>query len=173
MARTSGAGRSRPVRGEKTVIEAHTSTAMVCEPERWRLRGAPGVRALDEWTDILAETHVRFDVRSTHRTPSNFYGAVTRRRFGDLALVDCASSPFLARTAVSAGTSARVFGLMFMRKGVEQVRERSRELSLQRGDVMLWDGTAPVEIEVVEPFVKRTVIFPRDRVLAVCPRLED
>ena len=39
----------------------------------------------------------------------------------------------------------------------------SRELSLDAGDVMLWDGLMPVEIEVIEPFVKRTVIFPRER----------
>ena len=144
-------------------------------PERWRLRTALSVRALEEWTDILAETHLPFDVRSTQRTPSTFYGAVTRRRFGDLALVDCAASPFLARSG-SAATGQRdapVFGLQFVRKGVEQVRERSRELSLTAGDVMLWDGLMPVEIEVIEPFVKRTVIFPRDRLLAVCPRLED
>jgi AraC-like DNA-binding protein len=41
------------------------------------------------------------------------------------------------------------------------------------GDVLLWDGTAPVEIEVLAPFVKRTVIFPRERVFAVCPRMEE
>ena len=64
-------------------------------PERWRMRTALGVPALDEWTDILAETHLLFDVCSTQRTPSTFYGAVTRRRFGDLALVDCGRSPFL------------------------------------------------------------------------------
>jgi AraC family transcriptional regulator, positive regulator of tynA and feaB len=68
---------------------------------------------------------------------------------------------------------APVFGLQFVRKGVEQVRERSRELSLTAGDVVLWDGLMPVEIEVIEPFLKRTVIFPRDRLLAACPRLED
>ena len=160
------------------VIGEQVANAPVDEPagpERWRLRTALSVRALEEWTDILAETHLLFDVRSTQRTPSTFYGAVTRRRFGDLALVDCASSPFLARsgTATDAQRHAGVFGLQFVRKGVEQVRERSRELSLTAGDVMLWDGLMPVEIEVIEPFVKRTVIFPRDRLLAVCPRLED
>lgn len=160
------------------VIAEQVANAPVDEragPERWRLRTALSVRALEEWTGILAETHLPFDVRSTQRTPSTFYGAVTRRRFGDLALVDCASSPFLARSG-SASTGQRdapVFGLQFVRKGVEQVRERSRELSLTAGDVMLWDGLMPVEIEVIEPFVKRTVIFPRDRLLAVCPRLED
>jgi AraC-like DNA-binding protein len=160
------------------VIGEQVANAPVDErpgPERWRLRTALSVRALEEWTDILAETHLLFDVRSTQRTPSTFYGAVTRRRFGDLALVDCASSPFLARSgsATSTQRDAGVFGLQFVRKGVEQVRERSRELSLTAGDVMLWDGLMPVEIEVIEPFVKRTVIFPRDRLLAVCPRLED
>ena len=145
------------------------------EPERWRLRSSLGVRALAEWTDILAETHLRFDVCSTQRTPSTFYGAVTRRRFGDLALVDCASSPFLARSESSAdsGPHASIFGLQFVRKGVEQVRERSRQMSLTAGDVILWDGLMPVEIEVIEPFLKRTVIFPRERLLAVCPRLDD
>jgi AraC family transcriptional regulator, positive regulator of tynA and feaB len=145
------------------------------EPERWRLRSSLGVRALAEWTDILAETHLRFDVCSTQRTPSTFYGAVTRRRFGDLALVDCASSPFLGRSESSCNgpADASIFGLQFVRKGVEQVRERSRQLSLTAGDVILWDGLMPVEIEVIEPFLKRTVIFPRERLLAVCPRLED
>jgi AraC family transcriptional regulator, positive regulator of tynA and feaB len=154
---------------------ANAAVAERADPERWRLRTALSVRALEEWTDILAETHLRFDVRSTQRTPSTFYGAVTRRRFGDLALVDCASSPFLARSGSATTTQrdAGVFGLQFVRKGVEQVRERSRELSLTAGDVMLWDGLMPVEIEVIEPFVKRTVIFPRERLLAVCPRLED
>jgi AraC-like DNA-binding protein len=145
------------------------------EPERWQLRAAPGARTLGEWTDILAETHLRFEVRSTHRTPATFYAAVTRRRFGDLALVDCAASPFLGRSvqSVDGVAGSAVFGLTFMRKGIEQVRDRSRELSLRAGDVALWDGVRPVEIEVVEPFVKRTVIFPRERVLAVCPRLEE
>jgi AraC-like DNA-binding protein len=146
------------------------------EPERWRLRTALDSQALEEWTDILSRTHVQFDVCSTHRTPSTFYGAVTRQRFGDLALVDCGCSPFLGRslsTMYASSRPAEIFGLQFVRKGVEQIRERSRELSLRAGDVILWDGLMPVEIEVVEPFVKRTVIFPRDRVLAVCPRLDD
>jgi AraC-like DNA-binding protein len=41
------------------------------------------------------------------------------------------------------------------------------------GDVLLWDSIAPVDVEVVEPFAKRTLIVPRERVLAVCPRLAE
>jgi AraC family transcriptional regulator, positive regulator of tynA and feaB len=140
-------------------------------PERWRLRATRGVAALDEWTEILAQTHVHFDVRSTQRTPSTFYGAVTRWRFADVALVDCAMSPFYGRTAAG-GADTTVFGLQFVRRGVERIRQPSREVSVSAGDVLLWDGSVPVEIEVMEPFVKRTLIFPRERVLGVCPRLD-
>ena len=92
-------------------------------------------------------------------------------------LVDCAASPFRGRRsrpligADGAAAHEHIFGFQFVCKGVERVREGSRELMLTPGDVVLWDGLAPTEIEIVEPFYKRTVMFPRERVLAVCPRL--
>jgi AraC-like DNA-binding protein len=153
-------------------LAGQRTNAAYAEPERWRMRSKLDALALAEWTDILAQTHLRFDVCATERTPPTFYGAVTRRRFADLAIVDCGCSPFLGRSDGS-GRPAEVFGLQFIRKGVECVRERSHEISLHAGDVVLWDSHTEVEIEVLEPFVKRTVIFPRERLLAVCPHLED
>ena len=65
------------------------------EPEHWRVRRRSDGRAVvSEWEDILAATHVAFDIRLTHRTPSSFQGDVVRRRFGELMLIDCASTPF-------------------------------------------------------------------------------
>ena len=37
--------------------------------------------------------------------------------------------------------------------------------------MVLWDGLQPTDVEIVEAFYKRTLLFPRERVLAVCPRL--
>lgn len=144
-------------------------------PERWRLRGVPSTRGLGSWGEILAATHLPFDVRATYRTPSAFHGQVTRRRFGELALVDCAASPFLGHWGkpLMGQGSEQIVGFQHVRRGVEQVRERSRRVSLTAGDLILWDGMQPVDVEVIEPFVKRTLIFPRERVLAVCPRLAD
>jgi AraC family transcriptional regulator, positive regulator of tynA and feaB len=147
------------------------------EPERWRPHGGDLTARLRSWSEILAETHLAFDVRPTAATPNRFRAAVTRRPIGDLMLVDCAAAPFLGhRSSAMIGSRPqaaheRVLGVQFVCKGVELVREGSRELALKPGDVVLWDGLQPTEIEIAEAFYKRTLLFPRDRVLAVCPRL--
>jgi AraC family transcriptional activator of tynA and feaB len=145
------------------------------DAERWRLGGVRGAAGLAAWEEILTTTHLAFDVRPTCRTPGAFHATVTRRRFGDLALVDCAASPFLGdrSLALMGEHPEEIVGFQFVRKGVELVRESRREIALTSGDIVLWDGLQPTQVEVVEPFVKRTLIFPRERVLAVSPRLAD
>lgn len=145
--------------------------------QRWRARGPDTTSRLRSWSDILADTHLAFDIRATRGTPERFAAAVTRRPIGDLMLLDCAAPPFLGNRGQSViGTSAiepreDVLGFQFVARGVELVREGERELALEPGDMVLWDGLQPTEVEIVEPFHKRTLLFPRSRVLAVCPRL--
>jgi AraC-like DNA-binding protein len=148
------------------------------EPERFWVRGGDQATRLDSWSEILATTHLGFDVHPTFRTPSRFQGVVTRRPIGGLMLVDCAASPFLGHrsAAVMDGRAAAhedVLGFQFVCKGVELVREGDRQLALNAGDVVLWDGMQPTEVEIVEAFYKRTLLFPREQVFAVCPRLAD
>src|SRR5436190_15599276 len=148
------------------------------EPERWQVRGGVTDARMRSWTEILATTHLAFDVRPTFRTPDQFHGGVTRRAIGDLMLLDCVASPFLARHSHAMMTSTgrgeeNVLGFQFVFKGVELVRESDRQLALQAGDMVLWDGTQPTEVEIVEAFYKRTLLFPRDQVFAVCPRLAE
>ncbi|MGZ4166320.1 MAG: helix-turn-helix domain-containing protein [Solirubrobacteraceae bacterium] len=145
--------------------------------ERWCPRGADAAARLRSWSDILAATHLAFEVKPTYRTPGRFQAAVTRRPIGDLMLVDCAAAPFLghrdSQVIASRADMAHenVLGFQFVCKGVELVREGDRQLALKPGDMVLWDGLQPTEIEIAEAFYKRTLLFPRDRVLAVCPRL--
>src|SRR5262249_43662516 len=124
------------------------------EREQWRARGGDVTARLRSWSEILAGTHLAFDVRPTYRTPDRFQGAVTRRAIGDLMLVDCAASPFVGirSPAVMAPrhqtlTNEEIFGFQFVCRGVELVREGGRELALKAGDVVLWDGLQPTEVE--------------------------
>lgn len=161
------------------VVPAGPAAWMSQAPERWRAQGRDLDARLRSWSEILATTHLRFDVRPTFRTPPRFQGAVTRRPIGDLMLVDCAASPFLGHrsatiiTGAGEGATEDVLGFQFVGKGVELVREGGRELALKAGDIVLWDGMEPTEVEIVEPFYKRTLLFPRDQVVAVCPRLAE
>ncbi len=144
------------------------------EPERWRVAGGDTPQRLDAWSDILAATHLAFDVHPTHRTPEDFRGAVSRRAIGDLRLVDCAASPFLGhRGRAVMAAHEDVLGFQLVCKGVETVREGARVLAVTAGDVVIWDGHTPTDVEIVEPFHKRTLLFPRETVLAVCPRLAE
>jgi AraC-like DNA-binding protein len=162
------------------MVSASDSTVSAGGAERWRVAGGGRARALDTWSDVLAATHLSFDVRATSRTPSDFRAAVTRRKVGDLMLVDCAAAPFLGHRGSAEidgdeGRRAResIVGFQLVGRGVEVVREGGRQLALTAGDVVLWDGLQPTEVEIVEPFYKRTLMFPRDRVLAICPRLAE
>jgi AraC-like DNA-binding protein len=161
------------------VVPAGPASRPPLKAERWRARGGDVDARLRSWSEILAITHLRFDVRRTFRTPTRFEGAVTRRPIGDLMLVDCAASPFLGHRGASIITGNRdglhedVLGFQFVCKGVELVREGGRELALKAGDVVLWDGMEPTEVEIAEAFYKRTLLFPRDQVVAVCPRLAE
>jgi AraC family transcriptional regulator, positive regulator of tynA and feaB len=148
--------------------------------ERWRVSGSTGASRLQSWSEILAATHLGFDVRPTYRTPDEFRGGVTRRTIGELRLLDCMATPFLGdRGGALIGAtgdgfqSDDILGFQFVCKGVELVREGGRQLALQAGDIVVWDGLQPTQVEIVEPFYKRTLLFPRTRVLAVCPRLAE
>lgn len=164
---------------EEMAIASVTPTSPPAAPECWTVSGGSLARRLDAWSGILAASHIAFDITATGRTPREFRGVVKRRRFGELSLVDCASSPFRGRHGpglIDDGPSGRkraVLGLQMVCRGVETVREGGRSLALSAGDVVLWDGQQPTEVEVVKPFYKRTLLFPRELVFAACPRLAE
>jgi AraC family transcriptional regulator, positive regulator of tynA and feaB len=159
------------------MTSASEAVAAVGAPERWRVAGGSSTRRLEAWADVLAATHLAFDVRASAHASGDFRGAVTRRKIGDLMLVDCAASPFLGHRGpdVMSPESAQedILGFQFVCRGIETVHEGSRSLALSAGDVVLWDGHQPTDVEIVEAFHKRTLIFPRQKVLAVCPRLAE
>ncbi len=150
-------------------------------PERWLVNGSSSTgTVIEAWADALAATHLTFDIRLTSRTPQAFQGAIARRSIGELQLVDCAATPFLGHRSEAEITGPRdcaqsdeLFGLQYVHRGVEIVREGARELALTAGDIVLWDGREATEVEIVEAFFKRTLLLPRRRVLAACPRLAD
>ncbi len=129
---------------------------------------------LVSWGSVLAATHVPFEIRATNNTPPLFNGTVSRCAFGELALLDCVCTPFAGYGSGTFPDDIRgeFVGLQWVRQGVERVG-RGDVLTMSAGDLILWDGTKPAEVEVLETFFKRTLLLPRKRVLSECPQLGD
>ena len=53
-----------------------------------------------------------------------------------------------------------MLGFQFVGKGVELVREGGRELALKAGDVVLWDGMQPTEVEIVRVVLQAHAAVP-------------
>lgn len=147
--------------------------------ESWAVRGGDVRTRLDSWSEILAATHLAFEVTPTPRTPTKFAAKVVRRPIGDLTLVDCAAGPFRGHRgnvvigAHGPGAKEDVLGFQYVCKGSEIVRDQHGQRAVAEGDIALWDGRQPTDIEILQPFYKRTLLFPRQRVVEVCPRLSD
>lgn len=154
---------------EKRSVSAEERAAI----ESWRVSENPHSTGGSAWAEVLAATHVAFDVRASSRSPEILRAKVRRRRIDDLLLVDCESGPFVGHrgsTLVNSQADS-MLGIQVVRRGAETARtSRGSELST-RGHVKIWTSSEPVDIEVVEPFAKRTLIFPLERVARVCPQL--
>lgn len=144
------------------------------QQDRWVVQREPGRSAAEEWQRVLAATHVAFDIRLPSDRP--FAGTVVRQRVGIMDLVDCRSTPFtgLRGSGLADDVGSDRIGVQILRSGIERVGGRHAESLVHGpGSLKLWDGERPVHLEVAEPFVKRTLVFPRERVLNACPRLAD
>jgi len=131
--------------------------------------------AVGQWSHVLANTHVAFETRRSAATPDVFRASVTSRQIDDLMLVDCECGPFIGHRGASlVNDPARsTLGLQVVRRGSELAYASGERDVSTAGHVKLWNSWEPVDIEVIEPFVKRTLIFPLERVLAMCPLISN
>ncbi|WP_354700700.1 Transcriptional activator NphR [Paraconexibacter sp. AEG42_29] len=136
--------------------------------ETWDTRGLSSAARVESWHDALAETHLRFDVAVPQPARATFEAELTRRRFGELALVDCAVDPCSGHRgrrelAVDPGWA----GVLVVGAGRERVSQAGREMLLGPGDCVVWDGDLAADFEVLEPLRKRTLLLPRERILGL------
>jgi AraC family transcriptional regulator, positive regulator of tynA and feaB len=149
-------------------------------PQRFSVSAGTMAHRIDAWSEILAGTVVPFDVRPTDNTSEGFRGVVEQRRFGDLALIDCAFSPCVARRGqdlVDGGSNGErkgLLGIQLMQRGIEVTRDRRRgRATISPGQVVLWDSRRTVEVEALQPVRKRVLAVPQEVALSFCPRLAE
>lgn len=156
---------------------ATTTSAGPSTPERWSVTSGSLASRIDEWSRISAATLVALDMRASDNTPTDFRGVMKRRRFGELALVECAVAPCVghrSQALVDANKDGdRVLGLQVVLRGAEMARDPQRRVTISAGDVVLWHSQRAVNVEILEPVHKRVLLFPCDLVESVSPRLAE
>ncbi|WP_433755694.1 helix-turn-helix domain-containing protein [Nocardia sp. CA-135398] len=126
-----------------------------------------------DFAEQLSATHASCTVHRTSLRDETFRSAITRVEFDDLAFVDVAAT----RCSVHRGgrqlarDDSDVFGIQLLISGQEMVGHGRSSAHVRAGNVIVWDSTRPFTAEALSPLVKRTVIIPRERALASCPRL--
>lgn len=123
---------------------------------------------MDAFRERLADTHVRC---ATSARRWAFGARFSRTRFGGLALVEASVPPCRVRRGRRelAEQDGGVFGVQVVLRGHELIGPDRH--SLGPGGLLVWDAARPVDVDVVEPLVKRTLVMPRDEALAACPGL--
>jgi|SRR5579875_1315803 len=157
------------------LLASHFADQRTLAPERFSVASGSLPARLERWSEVAATALVPFEMRPSAHTPEDFRGTITRWRFGELALVDCAAAPCTGYRgpALAHHDEGPLLGLQVMLRGSELARARDREVTLLPGDAVLWDSERSVDVlvEVPEPMHKRILLFPREHVACVSPRL--
>jgi AraC-like DNA-binding protein len=142
--------------------------------ERWDIGALPRGDRAEGWRQVITETHLPWRIDRARDDPAAFTARLRRERLGGLSLIDCRCDPSSGgrgRPELTATRDAYV-GVLTVLRGREVLEQDGREVELRAGGLAIWDSERPARFAVREPLVKRTLLVPRDRFAAVCPRPE-
>lgn len=127
----------------------------------WTTASLPaGVRA-EAARAMLNEVHLPWTLRLRDREPYDC--RLAWRALGGCSLIACSSSPLAGsrERREIARTEGDYFGLLHVLSGRERVRQGDTSVVLGPGDLLVWDGTRPLDFAVDTALHKVTLLIPR------------
>ncbi len=130
-------------------------------------------RQYDWWREAVSATHLSWDL--PRRTESAYAATFRQQALGPAQLVQCACDPCAGRRGKPeiAQQKEPAFGILYIVKGQEHLRQAGRETTLQPGHFTLWDSTQPIEFALPDLLHKVTLLLPQDLLEGVLPRARD
>ncbi|TDU28260.1 AraC-like DNA-binding protein [Panacagrimonas perspica] len=146
---------------------------MRIHPFDWSTEAYRPQDRFEAWKVALNETHLGFDLDGAGANAIS--ARVHRDGLGDLSFVSCSSTPCSGergRRQIE-NTSDDCFGLLYIRRGREQVTDHVGQHLLTGGDLMFWDSRKTQSFKVIEPLEKLTLMIPHALMKAALPNAED
>lgn len=129
----------------------------------WSTDNLPAAVRAEAACTMLSEVHLPWSLDPRDR--QSFGCRLAWGDMGACTLIECHTRPIAGSRgrAEIHGTEGEYFGLLLVLSGRERVRQGETAVSLGAGDLVLWDGAAPLDFEVAAPLHKLTLLIPRSR----------
>lgn len=115
------------------------------------------------WEDQLNAVYCNLEVKRP--SSSDYKADIRHRSLEGLKIIECICDPCGGtRSTKSLGRDPReILGLQLVLSGRETFRFGNEEICLEKGDILLWDNTRPINFHVQERLHKLTFIMPLAR----------
>lgn len=129
----------------------------------WRSVDQPRAQRTEAARAMLSAVHLPWSLVLSDR--ARYDCDLSWHDLGGCSLIECRSTPLAGyRDARDIRrTEGDHVGLLLVLSGRERVRQGDAATLLGPGDMLLWDGSRPIDFEVVAPLHKVTMLVPRDR----------
>ncbi|MBK8160517.1 MAG: helix-turn-helix domain-containing protein [Rhodospirillaceae bacterium] len=133
----------------------------------------PGPRQYDWWREAVSETHLPWDL--PRRSDGSYRARVRQQALGVSQIIHCVCDPCEGRRgkAEIAQLQNPVYGILYILKGRESLKQAGRETVLEQGSFTLWDSTRPIEFGLPQDLEKITLLLPQDLVTETLPMAAD
>jgi AraC family transcriptional activator of tynA and feaB len=133
----------------------------------------PPPRQYDWWRDAVSATHLPWDL--PRRLDGSYRAKFRQQAIGEAQIVHCACDPCEGRRgkAEIARLKEPLFGILYVLKGRESLKQGGREIVLEQGSFTLWDSTRPIEFGLPQDLEKITLLLPQSAVALGLPQAEE
>jgi AraC-like DNA-binding protein len=139
----------------------------------WSTREIVPARQFSSWREAVSATHLAWDLPA--RRQSVYQAAISPRMLGAASVVECVCDPCSGRRGRTeiARSSEAYYGVLYLLRGREMVRQAGREIRLEPGELTLWDSTRPIDFAIAEPLHKITLLVPQALLDRTLPGAQD
>ena len=133
----------------------------------------PPPRQYDWWRDAVSATHLPWDL--PRRLEGGYRAKFRQQGIGAAQIVHCACDPCEGKRgkAEIAQLKEPLFGVLYVLKGRESLRQGGREIVLEQGAFTLWDSARPIEFGLPQDLEKITLLLPQASLREYLPQAED
>ena len=139
----------------------------------WSTRTLAASRQFDAFREAVSETHLPWDLPS--RREAAFSGQIRQQAMAGGRVIECNCDPCEGRRGPAElhRSGDAWYGVLFILRGRERIRQGRAETWLAPGDFALWDSTRPIDFAVDGVLHKITLLVPHRLLDGVLPQACD